>query len=88
MITSESLLMTSLIAVKSLEIIKFKLKIKQRNQVKPCKIPDTHVSTVCFTDLGKLPLVQIRCGGLDLSSSQFFQLPQVPQKFCLIPKWS
>ncbi len=51
-------------------------------KVRSVKIKD--VTTVCFTDLGKLNLLMV--GGSILSSSQFLLLPQLPQKMELASK--
>ena len=44
--------------------------------------------TKCVTDLDELNLVKFGYGGLVLGTIQFSQLPQLPQKWCSIQKWS
>jgi len=42
--------------------------------------------TKCFTNFGKLNLVEFTLGGLVLGSSQFLLLPQMSQKMTLASK--
>ena len=42
--------------------------------------------TMCIMDLDMLNKVNLTNGGLDLGSSQFFLLPQLPQKMTLASK--